>query len=68
MAFQKNSFENSQKTFIDTLRDMNEILEGVKSRLLKYEDANALRKMMMGSDVKENSGRSHIASLKMPPI
>ena len=47
-----NSLWNSQKSFIDTLRDMNEVLEGIKSQLLKYEDANALRKKMMGSDVR----------------
>ena len=47
-----NSLGNSQKAFIDTLRDMNEVLEGIKSQLLKYEDANALRKKMMGSDVR----------------
>ena len=47
-----NSLGNSQKSFIDTLRDMNEVLEGIKSQLLKYEDANALRKKMMGSDVR----------------
>jgi hypothetical protein len=47
-----NSLGNSQKAFIDTLRDMNELLEKIKSQLLKYEDANALRKKMMGSDVR----------------
>ena len=47
-----NSLGNTQKAFIDTLSDMNELLEKIKSQLLKYEDANALRKKMMGSDVR----------------
>ena len=47
-----NSLGNNQKAFIDTLSDMNELLENIKTQLLKYEDANALRKKMMGSDVR----------------
>jgi|LauGreDrversion4_2_1035121.scaffolds.fasta_scaffold202390_1 hypothetical protein len=31
---------------------MNELLEKIKTQLLKYEDANALKKKIIGSDVR----------------
>lgn len=60
-----NSLGISQQAFIDTLRDMNELLERIKQQLLKYEDANALRKKMIGSDVR---GKLRILSYNLSTL
>jgi hypothetical protein len=46
------SLGNSQQSFLDTLKDIQELLEKVNYQTRKYHESNALKKRMIEGDVR----------------